>query len=169
VALEAALLRRHRPALLGDGGPGQQRLARRGGGVLGQRRAAALLGRPYTLSGRVAHGAKLGRKLGFPTANLRLRQTPPLSGVFAVRVHGVASEPRMGVASLGVRPTVAAQGVPLLEVFLFDFDASLYGRRIVVEFLHKLRDEARFPDLDALTRQMHRDVAEAREFFAAAR
>jgi len=132
-------------------------------------RAAALLGRPYTLSGRVAHGAKLGRKLGFPTANLRLRQTPPLSGVFAVRVHGVASEPRMGVASLGVRPTVAAQGVPLLEVFLFDFDASLYGCRIVVEFLHKLRDEARFPDLDALTRQMHRDVAEAREFFAAAR
>jgi riboflavin kinase / FMN adenylyltransferase len=132
-------------------------------------RAAALLGRPYTLSGRVAHGAKLGRKLGFPTANLRLRQTPPLSGVFAVRVHGVAPEPRMGVASLGVRPTVAAQGVPLLEVFLFDFDASLYGRRIVVEFLHKLRDEARFPDLDALTRQMHRDVAEAREFFAAAR
>jgi riboflavin kinase/FMN adenylyltransferase len=73
------------------------------------------------------------------------------------------------VASLGVRPTVAAQGAPLLEVFLFDFDASLYGRRIVVEFLHKLRDEARFPDLDALTRQMHRDVAEAREFFAAAR
>jgi len=132
-------------------------------------RAAALLGRPYTLSGRVAHGAKLGRKLGFPTANLRLRQTPPLSGVFAVRVHGVAPEPRTGVASLGVRPTVAAQGVPLLEVFLFDFDASLYGRRIVVEFLHKLRDEARFPDLDALTRQMHRDVAEAREFFAAAR
>jgi riboflavin kinase/FMN adenylyltransferase len=132
-------------------------------------RAARLLGRPYTLAGRVAHGAKLGRTLGFPTANLRLTQRPPLSGVFAVRVHGIATEPRAGVASLGVRPTVTDQGAPLLEVFLFDFDQPLYGRRIVVEFLHKLRDEARFPDLDALTRQMHRDAAQAREFFAAGR
>jgi riboflavin kinase/FMN adenylyltransferase len=132
-------------------------------------RATALLGRPYTLAGRVAHGAKLGRTLGFPTANLRLKQRPPLTGVFAVRVHGIAAEPRAGVASLGVRPTVTDRGAPLLEVFLFDFDEPLYGRRIVVEFLHKLRDEARFPDLDALTRQMHRDAAEAREFFAAGR
>lgn len=132
-------------------------------------RAARLLGRPYTLAGRVAHGAKLGRTLGFPTANLRLTQRPPLSGVFAVRVHGIATEPRAGVASLGVRPTVTDQGAPLLEVFLFDFDQPLYGRRIVVEFLHKLRDEARFADLDALTRQMHRDAAQAREFFAAGR
>jgi riboflavin kinase/FMN adenylyltransferase len=132
-------------------------------------RATALLGRPYTLAGRVAHGAKLGRTLGFPTANLRLKQRPPLTGVFAVRVHGIAAEPRAGVASLGVRPTVTERGAPLLEVFLFDFDEPLYGRRIVVEFLHKLRDEARFPDLDALTRQMHRDAAEAREFFAAGR
>ena len=132
-------------------------------------RAAALLGRPFTLAGRVAHGAKLGRTLGFPTANLRLKQRPPVTGVFAVRVHGVGTAPRAGVASLGVRPTVTDRGAPLLEVFLFDFDATLYGRRIVVEFLHKLRDEARFPDLDALTRQMHRDVAEAREYFAAGR
>ena len=132
-------------------------------------RATALLGRPYTLAGRVAHGAKLGRTLGFPTANLRLKQRPPLTGVFAVRVHGIAAEPRAGVASLGVRPTVTERGAPLLEVFLFDFDEPLYGRRIVVEFLHKLRDEARFPDLDALTRQMHRDAAEAREFFAGPR
>jgi riboflavin kinase/FMN adenylyltransferase len=132
-------------------------------------RATALLGRPYTLAGRVAHGAKLGRTLGFPTANLRLKQRPPLTGVFAVRVHGIAAEPRTGVASLGVRPTVTERGAPLLEVFLFDFDEPLYGRRIVVEFLHKLRDEARFPDLGALTRQMHRDAAEAREFFAAGR
>jgi riboflavin kinase / FMN adenylyltransferase len=132
-------------------------------------RATALLGRPYTLAGRVAHGAKLGRTLGFPTANLRLKQRPPLTGVFAVRVHGIAAEPRAGVASLGVRPTVTDRGAPLLEVFLFDFDEPLYGHRIVVEFLHKLRDEARFPDLDALTRQMHRDAAEAREFFAAGR
>ena len=89
--------------------------------------------------------------------------------MFAVRVHGVAAAPRLGVASLGVRPTVTPAGVPLLEVFLFDFDASMYGRRIVVEFLHKLRDEARYPDLDALTRQIRADVAEAREFFAASR
>ena len=86
-----------------------------------------------------------------------------------MRVHGIAAEPRTGVASLGVRPTVTERGAPLLEVFLFDFDEPLYGRRIVVEFLHKLRDEARFPDLGALTRQMHRDAAEAREFFAAGR
>jgi riboflavin kinase/FMN adenylyltransferase len=158
-------------------------------------RAAALLGRPYTLSGHVAHGDKRGRNLGFPTANIPLRHTPALSGIFAVRVHGLgpaaahaslapreAGEagclerpgatggvPLRGVASLGVRPTVKPDGLPLLEVFLFDFDASIYGRRITVEFLHKLRDEERFPDLDALTRRMHADVAQAREFFASAR
>jgi riboflavin kinase/FMN adenylyltransferase len=133
------------------------------------RRATALLGRPYTLSGHVTHGDKRGRSLGFPTANIRLRGRPALGGIFAVRVHGASGEPLAGVASLGVRPTVASDGRPLLEVFVFDFDASLYGRRITVEFLHKLRDEERFPDLDALTRRMHADVAEAREFFASAR
>ncbi|HTI45662.1 MAG TPA: bifunctional riboflavin kinase/FAD synthetase [Casimicrobiaceae bacterium] len=133
------------------------------------RRATALLGRPYTLSGHVTHGDKRGRTLGFPTANIRLRRRPALGGIFAVRVHGASGVPLAGVASLGVRPTVASDGRALLEVFVFDFDASLYGRRITVEFLHKLRDEERFPDLDALTRRMHADVAEAREFFAAAR
>jgi len=131
--------------------------------------ATALLGRPYTLSGHVTHGDKRGRTLGFPTANIRLRRRPALGGIFAVRVHGASGVPLAGVASLGVRPTVASDGRALLEVFVFDFDASLYGRRITVEFLHKLRDEERFPDLDALTRRMHADVAEAREFFAAAR
>jgi riboflavin kinase/FMN adenylyltransferase len=131
--------------------------------------ATALLGRPYTLSGHVTHGDKRGRTLGFPTANIRLRRRPALGGIFAVRVHGASGVPLAGVASLGVRPTVASDGRPLLEVFVFDFDASLYGRRITVEFLHKLRDEERFPDLDALTRRMHADVAEAREFFASAR
>ena len=133
------------------------------------RRATALLGRPYTLSGHVTHGDKRGRTLGFPTANIRLRRRPALGGIFAVRVHGASGVPLAGVASLGVRPTVASDGRALLEVFVFDFDASLYGRRITVEFLHKLRDEERFPDLDALTRRMHADVAEAREFFASAR
>ena len=134
------------------------------------RHAAALLGRPYTLSGHVAHGDKRGRSLGFPTANIALRHKPALSGIFAVRVHGLgAGLPLTGVASLGVRPTVQTGGRPLLEVFVFDFDAAIYGRRITVEFLHKLRDEERFADLDALTRRMHADVAQAREFFAAAR
>ena len=132
-------------------------------------RAAALLGRPYTLSGRVAHGDKLGRNLGFPTANVPLRHKPALTGIFAVRVHGLGSAPRRGVASLGVRPTVKQDALPLLEVFVFDFDAPIYGRRITVEFLHKLRDEVRYPDLDALTRQMHVDVAQARDYFAAIR
>ena len=130
-------------------------------------RAAALLGRPYTIAGRVAHGDKLGRGLGFPTANLPLRRAPPLSGIFAVRVHGLGGAARTGVASLGVRPTVKRDGQPLLETFIFDFDTPIYGRRIAVEFLHKLRDEARYPDLDALTRQIRADAEEARAFFAA--
>jgi riboflavin kinase/FMN adenylyltransferase len=129
--------------------------------------AAALLGRNYALSGHVAHGDKLGRDLGFPTANVTLRRKPPLTGIFAVRVHGLAGGPRQGVASVGVRPTVKRDAKPLLEVFVLDFDDSIYGRRITVEFLQKLRDEERFPDVAALTRQMHRDVDHAREYFAA--
>ena len=131
--------------------------------------ARTLLGAPFTISGRVAHGAKLGRNLGFPTANIALRGRPPLAGVFAVRIHGLGDAPRSGVASLGVRPTVLSAGSPLLEVFIFDFDAPIYGCRVTVEFLHKLRDEARYPDLDALTAQIRADVAHAREFFATPR
>jgi riboflavin kinase/FMN adenylyltransferase len=128
--------------------------------------AAAMLGRAFTISGRVAHGAKLGRTLGFPTANIRLRRMPPVSGVFAARVHGVGETPLPGVASVGVRPTITASGEPLLEVFIFDFDQPIYGRRVTVEFLHKLRDEERLPDLDALARRIRADVEEARVFFA---
>ena len=128
--------------------------------------AAALLGRPYALSGRVAHGRKLGRALGFPTANITLRHRPALSGVFAVRVHGLGGAPRAAVASLGVRPTVTPKGRPLLEVFVFDFDEPIYGRRVVVEFLQKLRDEERYPDLATLTRQIRTDVDNARDYFA---
>jgi riboflavin kinase/FMN adenylyltransferase len=129
--------------------------------------AAALLARPYAITGRVVHGRKLGRSLGFPTANIPLRHAPPLSGVLAVRVHGLGTAPRAGVASLGVRPTVEARGTPLLEVFLFDFDEAIYGRRVTVEFLHKLREEEQYPDLDALTAQIRADVARARDYFAA--
>jgi riboflavin kinase/FMN adenylyltransferase len=132
-------------------------------------RAAALLGRPFTISGRVAHGQKLGRSLGFPTANIPLRYKPPLTGIYAVRVHGLGGAARAGVASLGVRPTVKVGAPPLLEVFVFDFDETIYGRRVTVEFLHKLRDEARYPDLEALTRQIRADVAHARDYFAAQR
>lgn len=125
-------------------------------------RAARLLGRPYTMRGRVIRGAQLGRTLGFPTANLRLaRRRAPLGGIFAVRVHGVAATPWPGVASLGTRPTV--DGVePWLETHLFDFAAELYGREIEVEFVGKIRDEARFASLDALVERMHHDASEAR-------
>jgi riboflavin kinase / FMN adenylyltransferase len=128
--------------------------------------AARLLGHPYAIGGRVAHGDKLGRNLGFPTANIVLRRVPALSGIFAVRVHGLGAAPRVGVASLGVRPTVKSGARPLLEVFVFDFDDNIYGRRGKVEFLHKLRDEERFPDLDRLTRQIRIDVDNARHYFA---
>ena len=129
-------------------------------------RAAHILGRPYAMSGHVVHGDKRGRGLGFPTANLYLRRKPALSGIFAVRVRGLGDAPRAGVASLGVRPTVKPDAKPLLEVFVFDFDQSIYGRCIRVEFLHKLRDEERYDDLDALKRQIHTDVAQARDYFA---
>jgi riboflavin kinase / FMN adenylyltransferase len=128
--------------------------------------AAAMLGRPFTIAGRVAHGDKRGRALGVPTANLALPGGAAVNGIFAVRVRGIDDRPRPGVASVGVRPTIAAGGKPLAEVFILDFDAPIYGRRIEIEFLHKLRDEARFDTLDALSRQMHTDVAQARDWFS---
>ncbi len=128
--------------------------------------AARLLGRPYSISGRVVHGDKLGRDIGFPTANIQLRHNrPPLMGIFAVEVCGLNGEPLQGVASLGRRPTVkGADAVPVLEVHLFDFDAEIYGRRVRVDFLHKLRDEEKYPDLDSLVAQIRRDVDNARQF-----
>jgi len=130
-------------------------------------RAAGLLGRSYSITGHVAHGRRLGRSLGFPTANIRLKNPPALQGIFAVRVHGLGGSVRTGVASVGVRPTVSAGQRPLLEVFIFDFDASIYGKRIEVEFLKKLRDEERYPDLETLTRQIRADVEQARDYFTA--
>jgi riboflavin kinase/FMN adenylyltransferase len=125
------------------------------------------LGRPYSMRGRVVRGEQLGRDLGFPTANLRIeRRRAPLAGIFAVRVHGVASTPLPGVASLGTRPTVAGVHT-LLEAHLFDFSGDLYGREIEVEFVAKLRDEEYFPTLDALVEQIHRDAAEARHILDA--
>ncbi|WP_222564887.1 bifunctional riboflavin kinase/FAD synthetase [Novilysobacter antarcticus] len=124
--------------------------------------ATRLLGRPYAISGRVVRGAQLGRTLGYPTANIRFGgKTPALSGIYATWVHGVGEEPIASVSSLGTRPTVNGTE-PLLEAHLFDFRGDLYGRRIKVEFVAKLRDEETFDDLPALTAQMHRDAEQAR-------
>lgn len=129
-------------------------------------KAARFLGRPYCISGRVIEGQKLGRTLGFATANLRLyRRASPVAGIFAVRVHGVAREVVDGVASLGTRPTV--NGIePLLETHVFDYAGDLYGRHIAVEFVAKIRDEVKFPDLDSLVVQMHDDARRARGLLA---
>jgi riboflavin kinase/FMN adenylyltransferase len=124
--------------------------------------ATRLLGRPYRITGRVQTGQRLGRKLGFPTANLALhRKVVPLWGIFAVRVHGPGLVAHPAVANLGTRPTLDGT-VPLLEVHLFDFDGELYGRNLDVDFIARLRDEVRFDSLEALVEQMHRDAAEAR-------
>ncbi|MGA9396099.1 MAG: bifunctional riboflavin kinase/FAD synthetase [Azonexus sp.] len=127
--------------------------------------AARLLGRPYIIDGQVAHGQKLGRQLGFATANLRIKHNPlPMTGVFAVEVSGVDDRPLHGVANLGIRPTVGGTR-PLLEVHLFDFDRDIYGAHISVRFVHKLRNEQRFPNFDALKAQIAADAAAARAFF----
>jgi len=126
--------------------------------------AARLLGRRYAMCGRVVAGERLGRTLGYPTANLRLqRRVSPLAGIFAVRVHGVTGgQARDAVASLGTRPTVNGSEL-LLEVHVFDFDGDLYGRRLTVEFVRHLRHEERFESLEALVEQMHEDSRQARE------
>jgi riboflavin kinase / FMN adenylyltransferase len=125
-------------------------------------RARRWLGRPWSMRGRVMPGKRLGRDLGFPTANLPLeRRRAPVAGIFAVRVHGVDSAALPGIASLGTRPTVAGEEA-LLEAHVFDFRGDLYGREIEVEFAAKLRDEACFATLEALTAQMQRDAADAR-------
>jgi len=128
--------------------------------------AELLLGRTYAIHGRVVRGDSLGTRLGFPTANVQLRRLrAPLSGIFVVEVDGLGPQPLPGVASLGVRPTVKMRGEPVLEVHLFDFQRSIYGWRISVRFLKKLRDEERYASLDELTAQIRRDVEQARSYF----
>ena len=143
--------------------------------------AARLLGRPYAISGHVIHGQKLGRQLGessagaadgFRTLNLRFAHDKPAAmGIYAVRTHGLSEQPLDGVASLGVRPTVEDAGRVLLEVHCLDWPAALgengaYGKLVRVELLHKLRDEARYDGLDALTDAIQRDVDQARAYLA---
>jgi riboflavin kinase/FMN adenylyltransferase len=130
-------------------------------------RASRLLGHAYFVSGRVQHGAKLGRTLGFPTLNLRIahvrrQRQPAVRGIFAVRVDGIADKPLPGVASVGVRPTLDDSGRWLLEVHLFDFAGQLYGRLVRVEFLHKLRDEQKYETLAELTAAIRSDAERAR-------
>jgi riboflavin kinase/FMN adenylyltransferase len=128
--------------------------------------AERLLGRPYAITGRVLHGAKLGRKIGFPTLNLRIaHKRPAVHGVFAVRVHGIDAKAWPGVASVGLRPTVDESGRWLLEVHLFDFAASVYGRMVRVEFVQRLRDEEKYVTLDELTEAIRNDAAQARALF----
>ncbi len=126
------------------------------------REAERLLGHPYTISGRVAHGAKLGKSLGFPTANIVLRRPPPIAGIFVVEVDRYGR----GVASVGRRPTVNPVAIPLLEVHLFDHqDGDLYGEHLRVRFLEKLRDEEKYDGLPALQAAIARDARQAKDYF----
>ncbi|GHU43636.1 riboflavin biosynthesis protein [Betaproteobacteria bacterium] len=132
-------------------------------------KAETFLGHPYAIAGQVVHGRKLGRQLGFATANIRIRHNPPpMQGVFAVQVTVGDNAPLPGVANLGLRPTIAQTIAPLLEVHLLDFTGNLYGTHLHVAFLHKLRDEMKFADLAALKQQIARDALAARTFFSPA-
>jgi len=127
--------------------------------------ASELLGRPYTLCGRIRYGQQRGRRIGFPTANIFLhRQVSPLLGVFAVYLHGITKEPIVGVANLGTRPTVDGSQL-LLEVHLFDFEKTIYGHTVKVEFVRKIREEQRFASFDALKQQIQIDVQTAKAIF----
>jgi riboflavin kinase/FMN adenylyltransferase len=129
--------------------------------------ARRLLGRSYSMSGKVIKGERVGRKLGFPTANVNLRRRQsPVMGIFAARVTGLTGQPLDAVASVGTRPTF--DGIkPILEVHIFDFDENIYGKYIHVEFIQRLRDERRFDNAEALVEQMHRDSKQARAVLAA--
>ena len=127
--------------------------------------ARQLLGRPYTLSGKVAHGKKLGRQLGFPTINLKMgHRAIAVHGIFAVLVKGLDNRVLRGVASIGTRPTVNGKGT-ILEVYILNFSEQIYGRCVDVEILHKLRDEQKFDSLNALTVQINQDINDAIKYF----
>ena len=132
--------------------------------------AEKLLGRPYGISGHVIHGQKLGRTLGFPTLNLAVanhlhHRKPATTGIFAARVLGLSENPLPAVASLGVRPTVEDQGRVLLETHIFDYQQDIYGKIITVELLEKIRDEAKYDDLETLTNAIAADAKHARNYF----
>lgn len=129
--------------------------------------AERLLGRPYRMCGRVAHGNKIGRTLGIPTANIHLhRQRSPLHGIFVVDVYGLEHEPLAGAASIGTRPTVDGTHT-LLEIHLLDFHEHIYGRYLQIDFLHRIRDEEKYDTMDELKQRIEQDIAETRDWFAA--
>lgn len=129
--------------------------------------AERLLGRSYSVCGRVAHGDKLGRTLGFPTANIQMqRKNTPIEGVFAVEMTGIENRVIQGVANVGTRPTVSGGAKVILETHLFDFDTEIYGQYVEVHFKHKLRKELRFASLSDLQAQIKLDVSAAKHFFA---
>ena len=129
--------------------------------------ARIMLGRDYSVCGRVAHGDKRGRQLGFPTANvLMFRKNTPIAGVFAVTMTGLDGNAYQGVANVGVRPTVDGGAKAVLETHLFNFNADIYGCYVEVHFKHKIRDEVRFPSLEALQAQIKLDVAVGKRIFA---
>lgn len=130
-------------------------------------RAARLLGKPYEICGRIIHGRKRGRVLGFPTANLLMqRKNTPVQGVFAVTMRGLGEKPLPGVANVGSRPTVTGNETMLLETHLLDFSGDLYSKRVEVEFHQKIRDERRFGGISELRAQIEQDIQAARAFFA---
>jgi len=126
----------------------------------------SLIGHPYAITGHVVHGQKLGRTIGFPTLNVRIvHRQPAVHGVFIVQVHGLTDQPLAAVASLGVRPTVENAGRVLLEVHIFDYNDNCYGKLVQVEFLQKLRDEIKFPDMGSMITAIQHDASQARAFF----
>lgn len=130
-------------------------------------KASGLLGYPYTMCGRVVHGDKLGRQLGFPTANIALkRKKSPVSGVFAVTVSGIDKTDLAGVANVGVRPTIDGSNKMVLEVHLFNFNREIYNRQLAVQFKHKIRAERQFQSIDELKAQIQDDITKAKQYFA---
>lgn len=132
--------------------------------------AAAWLGRPYTISGHVQHGRKLGRELGFPTLNLAVanhihQRKPAASGIFVAKAHGLGPIPLKAVASLGVRPTVEDAGRVLLETHVFEYAGNAYGKIVRIELLKKLRDEEKYSDLTTLQKAIDADARAALDFF----
>ena len=128
--------------------------------------AKQYLGRHYSISGRVVHGDGMGRKLGFPTANIQMKHNlPPLSGIFVVQAHAEEMGVLQGVSSLGIRPTLKHDAKPVLEVHLFEFAQQIYNKHLRVEFLHKLRDEEKYPDVETLTRHIAQDVENSKRWF----
>ncbi|NQY51777.1 MAG: hypothetical protein HRT91_03700 [Piscirickettsiaceae bacterium] len=127
--------------------------------------ANRLLGRPYSISGRISHGNKIGRTMGFPTANIYLcRYTIPIKGVYVALLYGIKGEPVRGVVNLGIRPTFNGRKI-MLEVHLFNFSDEIYGKYVRVNFLHKLRDEQNFSDMKQLINQINEDCRQAHAYF----